>query len=152
MSVCYLGEGVFWEVLVGEVTGLDQLAGDRGVWRVRGLPIGAWWSRLNKVFVMSIDRTHKRMEYALWVSLTCATLPVFLRWFWSSLVAPSWKVLGRAASSMLNSGVLSWNSAISTDWAACKTEYSLPQSEESTHCFCGSLNEWWQQFCPVTCA
>lgn len=41
MSVCYLGEGVFWEVLVGEVTGLDQLAGDRGVWRVRGLPIGA---------------------------------------------------------------------------------------------------------------
>lgn len=38
---CYLGEGVFWEVLVGEVTGLDQLAGDRGVWRVRGLPIGA---------------------------------------------------------------------------------------------------------------
>lgn len=42
--VCYLGEGVFWEVLVGEVTGLDQLAGDRGVWRVRGLPIGAWGS------------------------------------------------------------------------------------------------------------
>lgn len=41
ISVCYLGEGVFWEVLVGEVTGLDQLAGDRGVWRVRGLPIGA---------------------------------------------------------------------------------------------------------------
>lgn len=29
-------------MLVGEVTGLDQLAGDRGVWRVRGLPIGAW--------------------------------------------------------------------------------------------------------------
>lgn len=44
LCVCvrwYLGEGVFWEVLVGEVTGLDQLAGDRGVWRVRGLPIGA---------------------------------------------------------------------------------------------------------------
>lgn len=39
--VCYLGDGVFWEVLVGEVTGLDQLAGDRGVWRVRGLPMGA---------------------------------------------------------------------------------------------------------------
>lgn len=38
----YLGDGVFWEVLVGEVTGLDQLAGDLGVWRVKGLPIGAW--------------------------------------------------------------------------------------------------------------
>lgn len=41
VCVRYLGEGVLWEVLVGEVTGLDQLAGDRGVWRVRGLPIGA---------------------------------------------------------------------------------------------------------------
>lgn len=41
LCVWYLGEGVFWEVLVGEVTGLDQLAGDRGVWRIRGLPIGA---------------------------------------------------------------------------------------------------------------
>lgn len=41
IRVRYLGDGVFWEVLVGEVTGLDQLAGDLGVWRVRGLPIGA---------------------------------------------------------------------------------------------------------------
>lgn len=41
LDVRYLGDGVFWEVLVGEVTGLDQLAGDRGVWRVRGLPIDA---------------------------------------------------------------------------------------------------------------
>lgn len=39
--MCYLGDGVFWEVLVGEVTGLDQLAGDLGVCRVRGLPMGA---------------------------------------------------------------------------------------------------------------
>lgn len=39
--MCYLGDGVFWEVLVGEVTGLDQLAGDLGVWRVKGLPMGA---------------------------------------------------------------------------------------------------------------
>ena len=53
---------------------------------------------------------------------TCATLPVFFRWFWSSLVAPSWNVLGRAASSIVNSGVLSWNSEISTDWAACNTQ------------------------------
>lgn len=37
-------------------------------------------------------------------------------------MAPSWKVLGRAASSMVNSGVLSWNRAISTDWAACYTQ------------------------------
>lgn len=55
------------------------------------------------------------------VCFTCATFPVFFRWFWSSLVAPSWKVLGRAASSMVNSGVLSWNNEISTDWAACNT-------------------------------
>lgn len=48
MPLSYLGEGVFWEVLVGEVTGLDQLAGDRGVWRVRGLPIGAWGSEDKK--------------------------------------------------------------------------------------------------------
>lgn len=41
-SVYYLGEGVFWEVLVGEVTGLDQLAGDLGVCRISGLPIVAW--------------------------------------------------------------------------------------------------------------
>ena len=41
VCVRYLGDGVFCEVLVGEVTGLDQLAGDLGVWRVRGLPIGA---------------------------------------------------------------------------------------------------------------
>lgn len=38
----YLGDGVFWEVFVGEVTGLDQLAGDLGVCRVKGLPIVAW--------------------------------------------------------------------------------------------------------------
>ena len=42
MCVCYLGDGVFWwEVLVGEVSGLVQLAGERGVWRVRGLPMVA---------------------------------------------------------------------------------------------------------------
>lgn len=39
--VCYLGEGVFCDVLVGDVRGLDQLAGDLGVCRVRGLPTGA---------------------------------------------------------------------------------------------------------------
>lgn len=38
MEVKYLGEGVFCDVLVGEVRGLDQLAGDLGVCRVRGLP------------------------------------------------------------------------------------------------------------------
>ncbi len=50
-SVAYLGEGVFCDVLVGDVKGLDQLAGDLGVCRVSGLPIGAckkkkflaWW-------------------------------------------------------------------------------------------------------------
>lgn len=41
LCVCYLGEGVFCDVLVGDVRGLDQLAGDLGVCRVRGLPTGA---------------------------------------------------------------------------------------------------------------
>lgn len=44
----------------------------------------------------------------------------FFRWLCSSLVAPSWKVLGRAPSSMVNSGVLSSNKAISTTCAACR--------------------------------
>lgn len=44
---------------------------------------------------------------------------VVLRWLCSSLVVPSWKVLGKAPSSMVNSGVLSSNRAISTTWAAC---------------------------------
>lgn len=39
--MCHLGEGVFCDVLVGDVSGLDQLAGDLGVCRVRGLPTGA---------------------------------------------------------------------------------------------------------------
>lgn len=64
----------------------------------------------------------KHSQFRVRVCFTCAALPVFFRWFWSSLVAPSWKVLGRAASSMVNSGVLSWNRAISTDWAACYTQ------------------------------
>lgn len=38
----------------------------------------------------------------------------FFRWLCSSLVAPSWKVLGRAPRSMVNSGVLSSNRAIRT--------------------------------------
>ena len=42
ICVRYLGDGVFWwEVLVGEVSGLVQLAGVRGVCRVRGLPMAA---------------------------------------------------------------------------------------------------------------
>lgn len=45
---------------------------------------------------------------------------VFLRWLCNSLVVPSWKVLGRAPRSMVNSGVLSSNRAISTTWAACR--------------------------------
>lgn len=36
---CYLGDKVFWDVLVGEVRGLDQLAGERGVGLVKGLPM-----------------------------------------------------------------------------------------------------------------
>lgn len=39
--MAYLGEGVFCDVLVGDVKGLDQLAGDLGVCRVSGLPIVA---------------------------------------------------------------------------------------------------------------
>ncbi len=46
-SVAYLGEGVFCDVLVGDVKGLDQLAGDLGVCRVSGLPIGACKKKKN---------------------------------------------------------------------------------------------------------
>lgn len=35
----YLGDKVFWDVLVGEVRGLDQLAGERGTGLVKGLPM-----------------------------------------------------------------------------------------------------------------
>lgn len=35
----HLGDNVVWDVLVGEVRGLDQLAGDRGVGLVKGLPM-----------------------------------------------------------------------------------------------------------------
>ena len=38
-SFYYLGDKVFCDVLVGEVRGLDQLAGDRGVGLVKGLPM-----------------------------------------------------------------------------------------------------------------
>lgn len=38
----YLGDKVFCDVLVGEVRGLDQLAGERGVGLVKGLPIEPW--------------------------------------------------------------------------------------------------------------
>lgn len=38
----HLGDGAFCEVLVGEVSGLPQLAGDREVCRVRGLPTEVW--------------------------------------------------------------------------------------------------------------
>lgn len=43
----------------------------------------------------------------------------FLRWLCSSFVVPSWKVLGKAPSSIVNSGVFSSNRAISTTCAAC---------------------------------
>lgn len=73
-------------------------------------------------------------RFALSFVFTCAALPVFFRWFWSNLVAPSWKVLGRAASSMVNSGVLSWNRAMSTDWAACQAQvHNPPLFRETTH-------------------
>lgn len=41
-------------------------------------------------------------------------LLLFFRWLCSSLVAPSWKVLGKAPNSMVNSGVLSSNREINT--------------------------------------
>lgn len=79
--------------------------------------------------------------------LTCATLPVFFRWFWSSFVAPSWKVFGRAAKSMLNSGVLSWNNEMSTDCAAWNT-LKIPVIQISTSMlplFTG--NKWDSLYC-----
>lgn len=44
----YLGDKVFCDVLVGEVRGLDQLAGERGVGLVNGLPIDPWRTRGEK--------------------------------------------------------------------------------------------------------
>lgn len=78
-------------------------------------------------------KTHRTREGAHLTPLshccsvgTCITMVmpllalVFLRWLCNSLVVPSWKVLGRAPRSMVNSGVLSSNRAISTTWAACR--------------------------------
>lgn len=39
LPLYYLGDKVFCDVLVGEVRGLDQLAGERGVGLVKGLPM-----------------------------------------------------------------------------------------------------------------
>lgn len=47
-SLHYLGDKVFCDVLVGEVRGLDQLAGERGVGLVKGLPIDPWKRRGEK--------------------------------------------------------------------------------------------------------
>jgi hypothetical protein len=44
----YLGDKVFCDVLVGEVRGLDQLAGDLGVGLVKGLPMELCWKESNK--------------------------------------------------------------------------------------------------------
>lgn len=56
---------------------------------------------------------------------TLLVLLEFFRWLCRSLVAPSWNVLGRAPSSMVNSGVFSSKSEISTTWAACTTQHML---------------------------
>lgn len=138
--MCYLGDGVFWEVLVGEVTGLDQLAGDLGVWRVKGLPMGACDQRYE--VQTTVLHTHTHTFLSVWAYVTCATLPVFFRWFWSSFVAPSWNVFGRAANNMLNSGVLSWNNEMSTDCAACKQmkyHYAHFHGRHSFYCLAKAL-------------
>ncbi len=69
----------------------------------------------------------------IWPTTLLLVLLEFFRWLCSSLVAPSWKVLGRAPSSMVNSGVLSSNKAISTTWAAwrqCGTSCRLGWREQ----------------------
>lgn len=46
----YLGDKVFCDVLVGEVRGLDQHAGERGVGLVKGLPTDPWKRRDDKSY------------------------------------------------------------------------------------------------------
>lgn len=75
-------------------------------------------------------------ESKISVCTPVAALLLFFRWLCRSLVAPSWKVLGRAPNSMVNSGVLSSNRAIKTIWAAWKThkrcQHNQPRWSEMT--------------------
>lgn len=47
-SLHYLGDKAFCDVLVGEVRGLAQLAGERGVGLVKGLPTDPWRGEVRK--------------------------------------------------------------------------------------------------------
>lgn len=91
--MCYLGDGVFWEVLVGEVTGLDQLAGDLGVWRVKGLPMGA----CNQSYGVQTTASHSHEMHVPQCSSMCylrhaaGVLYVILKQFCSSILKGFWK-------------------------------------------------------------
>lgn len=60
-SLHHLGDKVFCDVLVGEVRGLDQLAGERGVGLVKGLPIDPWRRRGEKRY----SSTNKSFPFTL---------------------------------------------------------------------------------------
>lgn len=101
---------------MGEVRGLVLL----GVWRGAVRPtvlLGEPWKTQREAGLRSGSLV--LMGPQARGGLTTLLLELF-RWLWSSLVAPSWKVLGSAPSSMVNSGVLSSNRAIRTTWAACR--------------------------------
>ncbi|KAG7268863.1 hypothetical protein CRUP_011312 [Coryphaenoides rupestris] len=62
---------------------------------LRGETEAITWRRCANPFELTLKIT----KVSYW-QFDESALPVFLRWFCSSLVAPSWKVLGSAASSM----------------------------------------------------
>lgn len=58
----HLGDNVFCDVLVGEVRGLDQLAGDRGVGLVKGLPMELWCGSKQSINIGNCNQKVLREE------------------------------------------------------------------------------------------
>lgn len=153
-AAAYLGESPPWEQFVGEVRGLVLL----GVWRAGIRPIvllGEPWISTTWNYIQrnignrsppQVQSVQLILEYRnlgdcnifplsdieILLTTLLLVLLVFFRWLCSSLVAPSWKVLGSAPSSMVNSGVLSSNKAISTTCAACRQRAQRVRKESRT--------------------
>lgn len=153
-AAAYLGESPPWEQFVGEVRGLVLL----GVWRAGIRPIvllGEPWISTTWNYIQrnignrsppQVQSVQLILEYRnlgdckifplsdieILLTTLLLVLLVFFRWLCSSLVAPSWKVLGSAPSSMVNSGVLSSNKAISTTCAACRQRAQQVRKESRT--------------------
>lgn len=153
-AAAYLGESPPWEQFVGEVRGLVLL----GVWRAGIRPmvlLGEPWISTTWNYIQrnignrsppQVQSVQLILEYRnlgdckifplsdieILLTTLLLVLLVFFRWLCSSLVAPSWKVLGSAPSSMVNSGVLSSNKAISTTCAACRQRAQHVRKESRT--------------------